>query len=84
MVGKADPVIVMLDLESEQPVKARVMGGVPSGWSPGLVRWWAGGVVGVAYRTSPRRLGKVYCSNRPSILFHLTVGGEWTVLAGDG
>jgi acylaminoacyl-peptidase len=84
MVGKANPVIVVLDLQTEQPVTAQVLGGVPDGWSPGLVRWWAGGVVGVAYRTTPRRLGKVYCSNRPSILFHLTLTGEWTVLAGDG
>ena len=53
MVGKADPVIVQLDLESEQPVKAVVLTGVPAGWSPGLVRWWAGGVVGVSYRTTP-------------------------------
>eukprot|EP00092_Neocalanus_flemingeri_P040427 GFUD01044028.1.p1 GENE.GFUD01044028.1~~GFUD01044028.1.p1 ORF type:complete len:711 (-),score=264.14 GFUD01044028.1:62-2194(-) len=84
MVGKSDPVIVRLGLESEQPVQAEVLSGVPAGWSPGLVRWWAGGVVGVAYRTSPRRLGKVYCSNRPSILFHLTLVGKWTVIAGNG
>jgi len=84
MVGKANPVIVVLDLTEEQPVKAQVLSGVPEGWSPGLVKWWAGGVVGVAYRTTPRRLGKVYCSNRPSIVFHLTLSGEWRVLAGDG
>ena len=34
------------------------MAGVPDGWSPGLVRRWEGGVVGVAYRNTPRRLGK--------------------------
>jgi len=84
MVGKANPVIVVLDLTEEQPVKVQVLSGVPEGWSPGLVRWWMGGVVGVAYRTTPRRLGKVYCSNRPSIVFHLTMSGEWRVLAGDG
>jgi len=84
MVGKSNPVIVMLDLKGEQPVDAKVLDGVPDGWSPGLVKWWAGGVVGVAYRTTPRRLGKVYCSNRPSILFHLTLSGEWRVLAGEG
>ena len=57
--------------------------GVPAGWSPGLVRPWAGGLVGVAYRTTPRKLGKVYCSNRPSVLFHLAEGAEqWTVITG--
>ena len=59
--------------------------GVPAGWSPGLVRPWAGGLVGVAYRTTPRKLGKVYCSNRPSVLFHLAEGAEqWTVITGGG
>jgi len=82
MVGKTNPVIVILDLESEQPVKCQVLAGVPEGWSPGLVKWWEGGVVGVAYRTSPRRLGKVYCSNRPSVLFHLSMSGEWTPITG--
>ena len=57
--------------------------GVPAGWSPGLVRPWAGGLVGVAYTTTPRKLGKVYCSNRPSVLFHLAEGAEqWTVITG--
>ncbi len=37
---------------------AQVLSGVPEGWSPGLVKPWEGGVVGVAYRTTPRRLGK--------------------------
>ena len=36
----------------------------------------------MAYRTTPRRLGKVYCSNRPSVVFHLTLDGVWRVLAG--
>ncbi len=35
-----------------------MLSGVPEGWSPGLVKPWEGGVVGVAYRTTPRRLGK--------------------------
>ena len=47
------------------------------------MRPWAGGLVGVAYRTTPRKLGKVYCSNRPSVLFHLAEGAEqWTVITG--
>ena len=49
------------------------------------MRPWAGGLVGVAYRTTPRKLGKVYCSNRPSVLFHLAEGAEqWTVITGGG
>lgn len=84
LVGKADPVIVVLDVTKDQPADVRVLAGVPAGWSPGLVRWWQGGVVGVAYKTEPRRLGKVYCSNRTSQLFHLSQAGQWRVIAGGG
>ena len=85
LVGKADPVIVKLDLSSEQPVSCEVVAGVAPDYSPGLVRPWAGGLVGVAYRTTPRRLGKIYCSNRPSVLFHIPEGSNtWTILRGDG
>jgi len=78
LVGKSSSVIVCLDLTSEQPVSCKILEGVPDNYSPGLIRWWEGGVAGAAYRTSPRRLGKVYCSNRPSVLFHLTLDGIWT------
>jgi len=78
LVGKHNPVIVCLDINKEQPVNCKVLDGVPENYSPGLIRWWEGGVVGLAYRTSPRRLGKVYCSNRPAVLFHLTLDGIWT------
>ena len=47
--------IVLLDVK----VFFQVLEGVPPGWCPGLARWWEGGVVGLAYRTTPRRLGKV-------------------------
>ena len=71
------------DLESEKPVKVLVL--VPSGWSPGLVRWWAaGGVVEVAYRAIPGRLGTDYCFDKPCIIFPLTMEVERTVLAGNG
>ena len=82
-MGKANPVIVRLDLSSEQPVRCEVVKGVDPDYSPGLVRPWLGGLVGVAYRTSPRRLGKIYCTNRPSVLFHIPQGAEtWTVITG--
>jgi acylaminoacyl-peptidase len=81
LVGRHQSVLVKLDLTAEQPARALVLEGAPEGWCPGLARWWRGGVVGVAYRTTPRRLGKVYCSNRPGQLFHLAEG-RWRVLAG--
>ena len=77
MVGKVSPVIVKLSLGSEQPVECGlVTGEATPDWSPGLVKQWAGGLVGVAYRTSPRKLGKVYCSNRPAVLFYIAPGSQ--------
>ena len=32
-------------------------------------------------RSTPRRLGKVYCSNRPGVIFFLK-DGVWTEMAG--
>jgi len=82
MVAKVTPVVVKLGLEREQPVECEVMtaGG---DYSPGLVRPWAGGLVGVGYNTQPRKLGKVYCSNRPASLFYIPLwGGDWRIIRG--
>jgi len=81
LVGKSESCLVLLDLASEQPVVAKVLDGVPEGWCPALAVFWSGGVAGVAYRSTPRRLGKVYCSNRPGVVFFLK-DGVWTELAG--
>jgi len=81
LVGKSESCLVVLDLASEQPVVAKVLDGVPEGWCPALAVWWSGGVAGVAYRSTPRRLGKVYCSNRPGVVFFLK-DGVWSELAG--
>ena len=35
----------------------------------------------IGFRSTPRRLGKVYCSNRPGAIFFLK-DGVWTELAG--
>ena len=84
MVGKVRPVIVKLDLTSEDPVCCDLVQGADDNFSPGLVRPWCRGLVGVGFRTTPRRLGKVYCSNRPSVLFHIPEGSDkWEVLRGD-
>jgi len=80
MVGKIDPVVALLDLESVQPATIKILEGIPEGWSPGLVRFWKSGIVGVAYRTTPRKLGKIYCTNRPAILFFLDFQGNFTQL----
>ena len=38
LVGKSSPVIVCLDISSEQPAQCKVLEGVPDNYSPGLVR----------------------------------------------
>ena len=48
-VGQDDP---GNDLEAAKPVK--VLGLVPSGWTPGLVRWWADGGLLVGWWRWPR------------------------------
>ena len=83
MVGKVSPVLVELSLASEQPVSCNIVPGIPDGYSPGLIKHWEGGLVGVAFRTTPRKLGKVYCSNRPAVLFYLAPGADsWTIITG--
>ena len=82
MVGTVCPVLVRLGLEREQPVSCEVVEAGPD-LSPGLVTPWAGGLVVVGYLTQPRKLGKVYCSNRPARLLHLPDGSsDWLEVRG--
>jgi len=80
LVGKVEPVIALLDLNTIQPAAIKILEGVPEGWSPAKVQFWQSGIVGLAYRTTPRKLGKIYCTNRPAILFYLDTQGTFTQL----
>ncbi|XP_046390748.1 acylamino-acid-releasing enzyme-like [Ischnura elegans] len=45
----------------------------------------SGGVVGVAWKSEPRRLGLMFCTNREGIIFHANSSGKISVLwGGDG
>ncbi|KAL1132333.1 hypothetical protein AAG570_010289, partial [Ranatra chinensis] len=81
LVGKSCPVAVVCDLGSED---VRVLEGVPEDLSVGQVVWAPNGdgVVGVAWQTTPRRLGIVYCTNRTSWIFHLTPDNIFRKLSG--
>ena len=86
LVGKIDPVIAVLNINSIQPAEIKIIDSVPENWSPGLVKFWNSGIVGVAYRSSPRKLGKIYCTNRVSVLFYIGPEGKYVELrssAGD-
>ncbi|CAG2063382.1 unnamed protein product, partial [Timema podura] len=82
LVGKHRPVVVMCDTKLET---LSVLEGIPDHFSSGQVVWTpdGNGVVGVAWLHEPRRLGLIYCTNRVGYIFHLTLGGVFTLLSGD-
>lgn len=81
LVGKHQPVVVVCDLNSEL---LTVLDAIPSEYSPGQVIWTPDGkgIVGVGWKNEPRRLGLVYCTNRESVIFHLSLeNGEFSILS---
>ncbi|KAL4719687.1 hypothetical protein ACJJTC_003008, partial [Scirpophaga incertulas] len=83
LVGKYMSVIVVFKLETE---KCTILEGLPEDWCPGQVRFSpdGGSVVGVAWCVEPRRLGLIFCTNRPSYIFSLTLDGAMKKLSGEG
>ncbi|XP_053607097.1 acylamino-acid-releasing enzyme-like isoform X2 [Plodia interpunctella] len=83
LVGKYLSVIVVCELQTE---KVTVLEGLPESWCPGQVRFAPDGksVFGVAWETEPRRLGLIFCTNRPSVIFSLTLDGNLTKVSADG
>lgn len=77
LVGKVQPVIVISDFENET---LTVMDNIPENVSPGQVIWApdGNGIVGVGWNNEPRRLGLMFCSNRPGCIFHLTNDNEYS------
>ncbi|KAL0840917.1 hypothetical protein ABMA28_014715 [Loxostege sticticalis] len=83
LVGKHLSVIVVCRLQTET---CSVLEGLPASWCPGQVRFAPDGqsVVGVAWETEPRRLGLIFCTNRPSFIFSLSLDGHMRKLSGEG
>ncbi|CAK1595792.1 unnamed protein product [Parnassius mnemosyne] len=83
LVGKQMSVIVVCRLPAES---FTVLEGLPESWCPGQVRFTNDGqsVVGVAWETEPRRLGLIFCTNRPSYIFNLTLDGSMTKISSEG
>ena len=83
MVGKGRPVIVVVDLETMK-VSLPYQNAIAAGWAPGQLVFADGDrLIGIAVKTEPRRLGMVFCTNRPAVIFSLTESGEYTVLSKD-
>ncbi|XP_047995614.1 acylamino-acid-releasing enzyme-like isoform X2 [Leguminivora glycinivorella] len=83
LVGKHLSVVVVCKIETEA---FTVLEGLPESCCPGQVRFAPDGksVVGVAWETEPRRLGLIFCTNRPSFIFDLTLDGKLTKLSAEG
>jgi acylaminoacyl-peptidase len=78
--GKHQSVVIECDIEAET---LSVLEGIPDHLSPGQVIWTPDGkgIVGVAWENKPPRLGLIYCTNRPSYVFHLTADGDFSKYA---
>ncbi|XP_034230379.1 acylamino-acid-releasing enzyme-like isoform X2 [Thrips palmi] len=84
LVGKHQSVVVICDLKTGLLTR---LDKIPSSYSPAQVLWTpdGNGIVGVAFKNEPRRLGLVYCTNRESIIFHLSLDkGEFSILSTAG
>ncbi|CAG9786385.1 unnamed protein product, partial [Diatraea saccharalis] len=83
LVGKYLSVIVVCKLQTET---CTILEGLPDSWCPGQVRFSPDGqsVVGVAWQTEPRRLGLMFCTNRPSCIFTLTLDGHMKKVSVEG
>lgn len=73
---KRQPVIAVCDIMKKS---ISILEGVPQNISPGQVIWHPNGdgVIGVGFENTPRRLGLVYCTNRISHIFYLTLEGKY-------
>ncbi|XP_063362005.1 acylamino-acid-releasing enzyme-like isoform X1 [Cydia amplana] len=82
LVGKHLSVVVVCKIDSEA---FSVLEGLPESCCPGQVRFAPDGrsVVGVAWETEPRRLGLIFCTNRPSFIFDLTLDGQLSKLSAE-
>ncbi|XP_025831069.1 acylamino-acid-releasing enzyme isoform X2 [Agrilus planipennis] len=80
LIGKKQSVIVMFDLHTED---IKILEGIPETVCPGQVTFTPDGnsIVGIALLTEPRKLGLLWCTNRPSFIFQLDFNGNYVTLS---
>ncbi|KAF0709143.1 acylamino-acid-releasing enzyme-like isoform X3, partial [Aphis craccivora] len=80
LVGKITPVLVVCDIKTDS---IDVLPNIPNDVNPATATWIPDGkgVVAIGYTITPRKLGLIYCTNRPSHVFSLTLSGEYSVLS---
>ncbi|CAH1156028.1 unnamed protein product [Phaedon cochleariae] len=76
LVGKKLSVIAEYNVENDM---VEVLKGVPDGVFIAQIKYSPDGsyIIGVAYNLEPRKLGLIYCSNRPSTVFTLDFEGTY-------
>ncbi|CAH0719624.1 unnamed protein product, partial [Brenthis ino] len=82
LTGKYQTVIVVCKLADES---FTILENIPENWCPGQVRFTpTGDVMGVAWDISGvRRLGLIYCTNRPSYIFCTSLNGTLRKLSAE-
>lgn len=82
-VTRKEAVIVQYDRINDA---FSVLEGIPEGIFPMQVRYSPDGkfIIGVGLRTIPRKLGLIYCTNRPSAIFTLNFDNQYDELSMEG
>jgi len=77
LVGKITPVLVVCDIITDT---INVLSNIPNDINPASATWIpdGSGIVSVGYTITPRKLGLIYCTNRPSHIFSLTLDGLYS------
>ncbi|XP_050543366.1 acylamino-acid-releasing enzyme-like isoform X1 [Daktulosphaira vitifoliae] len=80
MVGKVCPVIVVCDINKDT---IEVLSNIPDDINPAGANWIpdGSGIVAIGYSVVPRKLGLIYCTNRLSHIFSLTLDGNYSILS---
>lgn len=73
MVGKKNSVVVEYNIENDE---LSLLEGIPDDICPGQLKYSPCGefIVGVGYKTETRKLGLIYCTNRPTDIFKFKDG----------
>ncbi|CAG9773046.1 unnamed protein product [Ceutorhynchus assimilis] len=76
LVGKKQSVLAQYDIENDSVV---ILKGTPTNVCVAQPKYTLDGknVVGVSYFVEPRKLGLIYCTNRPSTIFQLDFEGNY-------
>lgn len=78
-MGKKKSVLVQYDIHNDS---VEILKGLPDNVCVAQPKYSPNGsyIIGVAYFVEPRKLGLIYCTNRPSTIFQLDFDGAYRKL----